>query len=213
MDLTQKSPKLLAQPLTVVLLIIAAIFAVTAVVLPVQQLLQGNSASATLDVSRDASLEALNRIQGVPAGSVVTPTNSDGLTVVVTAEGTDQQEVPLGLRVLTDLGTSVWALAVAAIAVLLALVVGSISSGHPFHLKNAKRITWIAIAILVGSLGADSLNFLQAHLLYDYLDLQPPLQVVPYYSWTPVLLAALMFVLAFAFRRGQEIQDDVEGLV
>lgn len=68
----------------------------------------------------------------------------DGLTVNAVAESAaDGGPVPWQLRLLTDLGTSVWALALAVIAILLDLIV----------------------------------------------------------------------VLASAFRRGRQIQDDVEGLV
>lgn len=212
MKSTQKTPKLLAQPLVVILLIIAAAFAITAVVLPVKQLAQNDSASATVNIEAAPSTQLLNSINTLPSDITLSPANNSGLTVVATLNG-DQQPVPLYLRIMTELGTSLWALAVAFIAVLLALVVESISTSNPFHLRNASRITWIAVAILAGSVGADSLNLLQAHLLANYAGFQAPLDVVAYYSWTPVLLAALMFVLAYAFRRGQEIQDDVEGLV
>jgi len=212
MEPSQKTSKLLAQPLAIILLIMAAAFAITAVVIPVKHLIQSDSASATVNIEAAPSTQLLNQINTLPPDITLSPANDAGLTVVATVNG-DEQPVPLYLRILTDLGTSVWALAVALITVLLAMVLASISTSNPFHLRNASRITWIALAILIGSVGADSLNLMQAHLLANYAGFRPPLDVVAYYSWTPVLLSLLMFVLAYAFRRGQEIQDDVEGLV
>ena len=60
---------------------------------------------------------------------------------------------------------------------------------------------------------ADTLNWISANMLYDYLQLSAPLEVVPYYSIPPFLMAALVLVLASAFRSGRQISDDVEGLV
>lgn len=208
-----KPRRLLTQPLAIVLLVIAAVSGVTAVVMPIRQLTQ-DSASATIDVSREASQLALNRVPNLPANTSLSPTSNGGLTVTVSATpGPDGQPVPLMLRFLTNLGTALWAAAVAVMAFLLALIVSTISSGTPFHRKNSTRLVWISIAILVGSVGADTLNWISANMLYDYLQLSAPLEVVPYYSIPPFLMAALVLVLASAFRSGRQISDDVEGLV
>lgn len=210
---SETAPRVLTQPLAVVLLIIGLFSAITAVVLPINQLTQ-TDAAATINIGSGASQIALDTVPNLPLNASLTATSVDGLTVNAVAEtAADGGPVPWELRLLTDLGTSVWALALAVIAILLALIVASISAGNPFHAKNTGRLIGVSVAILAGSFGADSVNLLSAHLLYDYLALKPPLAVSAYYSLTPVLMAALILVLASAFRRGRQIQDDVEGLV
>ena len=210
---SDSSPNILTQPLAVVLLIIGLFSAVTAVITPINQLTQDNAA-ATVNISSDASQLALDNVPNLPGNASLAATSVDGLTVNVVAEHAPGGEaVPWHLRLLTNLGTSVWAAALALIAILLALILASISTGNPFHAKNAKRLTWISVAILAGSVGADTINWISAQLLYDYLGLQRPLEVAAYYSLTPFLMAALILVLASAFRSGRQIQDDVEGLV
>lgn len=207
------SPRVLTQPLAIVLLVIGVVSGLTAVVMPIRQLTQ-DTATATIDINRDASQVALNSIPNLPSNASLTPTGSGGMTVTVVAKsGVADQPVPVLLRFLTNLGTALWAATVAVIAFLLALIVSTISSGDPFNRKNTTRLVWVAIAILVGSAGADTLNWLSANMLSDYLHLAPPLEVVPYYSLTPFLMSALVLVLASAFRRGRQISDEVEGLV
>lgn len=207
------SPKLLTQPLVVALLAIGVFAGVTAVVMPLNQLTQHNAA-ATMNIDHEASEIMLGSIQNLPANAALASPQADGLTVnVIALAAPDGGQVPFYLRLLTDLGTALWAAALAFTAIVLALILSTINAGSPFHSRNSSRLVWIAIALLVGSIGSQSLNLLQAHLLSNYLNLGFPLKITPYYELPPILIAGLMLVLASAFRRGRQMQEDVEGLV
>lgn len=208
-------PPRLAAALQILLFIAAAALAVVALVLPVNRLTQGQ-AVATVNLSDGASAAALSTVT-VPDG-YVEATGADGLTVnlVVTSldPGSDPAPpVPWWARLLTELGTSVWALGLAFIAYLLARVLGNIAAGDPFHQSHARRFTLMAIAILVVSVGADTINYLNATLLTRTIGSPADLSVTAYYSLIPVALAFVTLVLASAFRAGRMIQEDTEGLV
>ena len=205
----------LASVLQTLLFAAAGILAVIAAVLPAYRLTQ-DQAIATVNLTQSASTQALATVQ-LPT-SYVEPTGADGLTVnlvVSTLDIDDPQgaPVPWYLRLLTELGTSIWALGLAFIAYLLARVLGNIAAGDPFHESHARRFTWMAIAILIISVGADTVNFANAWLLTRGIGSPPELAVTPYYSLIPIALAAVTLVLAGAFRSGRQIQQDTEGLV
>lgn len=209
------SPSRLAAAMRILLFIAAAALALVAVVLPVHRLTQGQ-AVATVNLSDSASAAALRTVT-VPDG-YVEATGADGLTVnlVVTSldPGSDPAPpVPWWARLLTELGTSIWALGLALIAYLLARVLGNIAAGDPFHQSHARRFTLMAIAILVISVGADTINYINATVLTRAIGSPADLSVTAYYSLIPVALAAVTLVLASAFRAGRQIQEDTEGLV
>ena len=98
----------LASALQSLLLVAAAILALPAVALPTYRLVQSD-ATATVNLTDAASARALATV-GLPT-SRVEPTDSNGLTVtlvVTTLESGDP--VPWYLRLLSELGTSLWAL-------------------------------------------------------------------------------------------------------
>ncbi|MFA7267008.1 MAG: DUF2975 domain-containing protein [Candidatus Nanopelagicales bacterium] len=205
--------RLLAQPFAVLMAVIGVGFALTAIVLPLHQLTEA-TASATVQVAAQDATDNLARLPGIPGAAVLEPTDSDGLTVTLTATaGADGQPVPATLRLLSEAGTALWAASLAVIFGLLTGIIMRIGSADPFAAENARRLVGIAAAIVVGSVGADTLNWLNATVIYDFVAAKPPIVVTPYYSLLPLLLAALVLVLASAFRRGQRIQADVEGLV
>jgi hypothetical protein len=146
--------------------------------------------------------------------SRVEPTDSNGLTVNLVVTRLESSEpVPWHLRLLSEIGTSLWALGLAFIAYLLARVLGNIAAGDPFHESHARRFTWMAVAILIVSAGADTVNFVNAWMLTRAIGTPADIAVTPYYSLIPIALAAVTLVLAGAFRSGRQIQQDTEGLV
>lgn len=202
-----------SQPFAVLMAAISIGFAITVVVLPLQQLTQ-DFASATVQIDSTDATAALSQLPQVPRGASISPTDSDGLTVTLTAvTNADGQPVSAGLRLLSEAGTSLWAASLAVIFALLAGTLSRIGNAQPFARRNAESLVIIAAAIVIGSIGADSLNWLNAQLIYDFVGARPPISVTPYYSLLPILLAALALVLASAFRRGQRIEEDIEGLI
>ena len=205
--------RLLAQPLAALMAVISFGFAVTAVVLPLHQLNQ-DSASATVQVAAQAATRNLGQLPGIPGEAALTPTDSDGLTVTLTAtNGTDGQPVPATMRLLSEAGTALWAASLAVIFGLLTGIIMRIGNAQPFATANSNRMVAIAAAIVVGSVGADTLNWANATVIYNFVGAREPIVVTPYYSLLPLLLAALVLVLASVFSRGQRIEADVEGLV
>lgn len=196
------------------LALMAAAVALVAIgaVLPIYQLSQAQ-AEATLNLTPAASASALSTIDLTDAS--VTPTGVDGLTVLLTVDAIapDASPVPWHLKVMTQLGTSIWAIGLGIIAFLLGRIVGNIAGGDPFHEAHARWLSWIGIVILVISAGADTVNYLNALVLTRAIGSPQELSATPYYSLIPVALAAVTLVLAGAFRSGRRIQDDTEGLV
>lgn len=203
----------LASPLAVLLLVAAAALAVMAIALPLHQLTQ-DSAAATVTLDPAASATALGTVTAIPAQVSLTTVQPEGLQVgVVATSGVDGQPVPLHLKLLTDLGTSLWAAGLAVIAYLLARVLANISRGDPFHPSHARRFTLMAVAVLVCSAVADSVNYVAAVQFINYYRLPDAVDATADLSLVPVALAAVTLVLAGAFRAGRRIQDDTEGLV
>ncbi len=202
----------------------AVAFALWALAAPVYQLLQ-SSATVTLNLAAAPSDELLRQVPGLPSGVTLSPTGSDGVTVNVTATTSPcttapgawcppaDAGAPLWLRFLSILPTALWSGALAVIAVLLARIVTSIARNDPFAEEQARRWTVIAGAILVASLGADTLTLVTATLFVDQYQLPADLDPTPYYSYIPPVLALVAFTLAAAFRAGRQLADDTEGLV
>ena len=206
-------PRSFSQLLAVVLFVLSAVSLVTAVVLPFSRLTQ-TDAVVRLNVAPLESHLVLETAPGLPEGVALAPTSEEGLTVDAVANPDVSDEVPpAGLRLLGALGTSVWGLALALIAFLLGRIVFTVGRGDPFNPANPVRFIAMSLTVIIGSLAADTLNWLAASAFYDHYSLQPPLEVVAYYSWTPILLGALVLILAEAFRSGRHLARDTEGLV
>lgn len=209
--------------LPVVLYAAAAGFALWALVAPLHQVLQP-AATVTVNLSPSLSDDLLGQVPDLPAGVGVSPTGDDGLTVNVTATTPPcpspaspcppaDEGAPVWLRLLSILPTALWSAALAVIAVLLARIVTSIARNEPFAERQARRWTVVAGAVLVASLGADTLTLLTATLFVNQYGLSGDIDPTPYYSYIPPVLALLALTLAAAFRAGRQLADDTEGLV
>jgi hypothetical protein len=108
-------------------------------------------------------------------------------------------------------------LGVAVGAFLLLPLLRSVQSGRPFAAGNAARVGGLAVVVLAVGLGGPFLANLGASLVLQRLGLNGPDAVTTpagYPSLIPVLLtAALLATLAEAFRRGEQLTADVDGLV
>ena len=228
--------------LTSVFYLTGTLFAIIAIILLAQHVKQP-FAETTLNLTPNASQTILNNVSDIPNTLNLKPTGNDGLTVNVQAFETIPNEpnpclelgptsgisimcdtyskirensipVPYWLRILTGLPTTIWLAGLAVIALLLGRTLHSIAVGQPFAVKQARRWTWISVAILIASVGADTINLIAAHAFINHYTTTPtPLNVVAYYGFIPPAIAVITFVLAGVFRSGQHIQEDVAGLI
>jgi hypothetical protein len=112
--------------------------------------------------------------------------------------------------------TAVGGLAFAVCAVLLAPVVRAVAGGEPFRRGNAARIGVTGVTILVAGMLAPLLPQAAGVAVLERLDLTQagsPFVLGMSLDLAPIGLAALVLVVAEAFRRGTQIADDTAGLV
>ena len=103
-----------------------------------------------------------------------------------------------------------------ACALLLAPVVNAVAAGDPFRRSNAARIGWAGGIVGVVGMVAPLLPDLAALAVmtsFDRAGGENPFAVVLGADIAPIGIAALMFVVAEAFRRGAQISADTAGLV
>lgn len=104
---------------------------------------------------------------------------------------------------------------VAVGAWLLRPVLRGVERGRPFEHGNARRIAGIALVIAVVATLAPALDAIAAALVLGRIGLPDPAIAVPAWSLPllPLLVAALVLAVAESFRRGERLDEDVEGLV
>jgi hypothetical protein len=195
---------------TWLLLALAAVCVVLAVAVPLQQLTErGADVPVTLSgPAADRAGEAL-RLPGLPAGTAVTSTAEEFRLSV--------EELPAGLRLLSQASTSLVFLSVGAGAWFLAMVLRSIRAGHPFDRRNPGRLIGVACALVLGGVVAPIVANAGANAVLDHLDLLDPggpfALVIVNLEFSGLFFAAVVLAFAEAFRRGSTLADDVEGLV
>jgi hypothetical protein len=102
---------------------------------------------------------------------------------------------------------------VALAAWLLVPVLGSISGGRPFRQGSGARVAGVALVVLVAGWLGPMLAGLATLQVVARLGLEEPVTWGMTFSLAPLLVAGLVLVVAEAFRRGEQISRDVEGLV
>jgi len=183
---------------------IAVVAAVVAVAAPLYRLAQSGGYVEVHrgDVQAGVAEHLADGVRAVSSGEMVT------LAV---------DELPTGLRVLTELSTSLTALAVAVGAWLLARVISSIQDGRPFDRHNARRLAAVAAAVVLGGTVAPMLDGFVNDLVVQAVEPVAPgsplTAVVFEFRMAPLFVAVLLLAGAEAFRRGRELADDVAGLV
>lgn len=153
------------------------------------------------------------------------PVQVDG---VVVPDGARLQVAEHGLQLVTEVGASRWTgflargdaallgLGFGACALLLAPVVNAVAAGDPFRRSNAARIGWTGgIVGVVGMIAPilPDLAALSVMTSFDAAGGANPFAVAIEVGAAPIGVAALIFVVAEAFRRGTQISDDTAGLV
>ena len=111
---------------------------------------------------------------------------------------------------------AVLGLAVGLGAWLLTPVLRSIAAGRPFGAGNSRRLAGLAVVVAVaGSIGPLLPQFAALAVLDRLALAGPGSPFVPgvTLSFLPIAVVGLVLVLAEAFRQGERIDSDVEGLV
>jgi hypothetical protein len=120
---------------------------------------------------------------------------------------------PMLLRFLTDLPTAIWAAALAGIAFLFARVIADVAAGRPFDAAQPRRWYLIGGLVIMATLVADVVNSWASQVFTDYYGIAGMAIPAVQLSWVPFGLAGMAFVLAHAFRTGQQLVADTDGLV
>ena len=174
-------------------------------------------ATVTVPISLDAD-------DGTPRGPI--PVSVDD---VVVPDGARLQVAENGLLLVAEFAdASRWTgfiargdaaligLGFGACALLLVPVVNAVAAGDPFRRSNAARIGWTgAIVGVVGMVAPMLPNFaaLAVSSGFDAAGDGNPFAVVFGAGLAPIGVAALIFVVAEAFRRGTQMSADTAGLV
>lgn len=138
-------------------------------------------------------------------------TGSTGGQVTIEAWGSTHLE-----QFLSRGNALVGGLALTVGAILVYPVLLSISTGSPFATGNARRFTLLAFLIAVAGTLIPLLPQLAGLLMLDRLGLADDgifATAVPSLSLEPLLVAALVLAFAAAFRAGEQLVRDTDGLV
>ena len=136
---------------------------------------------------------------------------AEGALTLVDSTGADRW---IGFLARGD--TAVGGLAFALCAILLAPVVHAVAGAEPFRRGNAARIGATGATVLVAGMTAPLLPQAAGLAVLERLGLDragSPFVIGMSLDLAPIGLAALVFVVAEAFRRGTQIADDTAGLV
>ncbi|WP_298455543.1 DUF2975 domain-containing protein [uncultured Cellulomonas sp.] len=205
--------------IAVLLLVVGAVAAVGGVGYAVN-----GATQAPGNVLVPVAVQPSEQPDGVGVGAPV-PVDVDGVDL---PSGTWLRASDDGLVLVDSTGTGRWTgflargdaalggLAVGLCAVLLAPVLRAVAGGEPFRRGNSARIGWTATIVLLAGIVAPLLPQLAAVIVLDGLGLVgpgSPFVVGMGFELAPVGVAALLFVVAEAFRRGTQIADDTAGLV
>jgi hypothetical protein len=100
------------------------------------------------------------------------------------------------------------------VALLLRPVLTGLERGDPFSPGSARRISLVAVTVAVVALAVPTLNATAAAEVIRRLGLEPDTVT---WHWSldlaPLLVACLVLAVAESFRRGEQLRDDVAGLV
>ncbi|MBO9519623.1 MAG: DUF2975 domain-containing protein [Porphyrobacter sp.] len=93
----------------------------------------------------------------------------------------------------------------------LAQIIDTVGKGDPFTLENAARLTrmgWLALTVQILAIPVTVISsWLETHVDEGVFQLQSNI------SFTGLVVAVLMFILARVFRKGAEMREDLEGTV
>ena len=149
------------------------------------------------------------------------PALPDGVRIAGLTPGSELELSAPGSTVLEQLlsrgDAAVLGLAVGLGAWLLRPLLASVAAGRPFGAGNARRLAGLASVVVVAAGIGPLLPQIASLAVLDRLDLvgpDSPFVMGLTFAFTPaVLTGLLLLVLAEAFRQGERLSADVEGLV
>lgn len=144
-------------------------------------------------------------VAGLPDGVSVWA-DADSLSLTAWDSTASEQMLTRGDELLLGVG-------VAVAAWLVYPVLGGLAQGRPFQRGAARRLAWLAVLIATLSVLAPLVPALAAIAVQGRLGLDEPVTWIAQWSLAPLLLAGAVLVVAEAFRRGEQVSRDVEGLV
>ena len=131
---------------------------------------------------------------------------SDQLRLSAWSSTVGEQMLARGDLLVLGLGT-------AAASLLLVPILRSVAAGRPFEAGNSRRIAGLAVVVVAVAWVGPFLNLAATVLVLHRLGLDNPLAPSLTLGLNPLLLAALLLVLAESFRRGEQISREADGLV
>ena len=184
-----------------------------AIFLPVNQLTQPGAASVDMSIKYRATADMLATLDVPEVAKLKYPRDDGPLTVdFVSQWGLDGEFVPANYRVMSVASNSVKALMAAVIVFCFLRLYAQFAAGRPFAPGNSRLLVVIAGTIVVGTFASGLIEMKASELIYQYFSLELPLYVdttVP----VELLLPVFLLVMAYAFRKGRALTDEVEGLV
>ncbi|WP_171058152.1 DUF2975 domain-containing protein [Modestobacter altitudinis] len=150
-------------------------------------------------------------VPDLPQGAAVAAQNQgDGLALSAWDSTIAEQLLARGDAVVLGLAVGVGAW-------LLRSVLTSVAAGRAFGTDNARRLNGLAVVVVVAGGIGPLLPQIGSLVVLDRLDLVgagSPFVMGLTFGFPPVLLTGLLLVvLAEAFRQGERLSQDVEGLV
>lgn len=150
-------------------------------------------------------------VPALPDGAAVSALNTGRELELAAGESTVAEQL------LSRGDAAVLGLAVGVGAWLLRPVLDSLAAGRPFGAGHARRLAGLAGAVVVAGSVGPVLPQLGSLAVLDRLGLVGPgspfVMGVTFASTPALLVGGLLLVLAEAFRQGERISRDVEGLV
>lgn len=172
---------------------------IAAVAIPINHLTQPG---ATFEVSLQQVVEASTIAPGVHYAE----TTSAALVILEVAN------LPWWLRLASEAGFALTWFAIGFGALMVSRVLSTIAWGDPFDHRNPRRIALIGGCVLVGAMLAPAVRGEARMAILMHLDVTDVSADIDL-QLLPILVAALIFVVAGAFQRGSQLTADTEGLV
>ncbi|BDI23955.1 hypothetical protein [Herbiconiux sp. L3-i23] len=149
----------------------------------------------------------------VDDASAALPLPTGSAEITLTSGVAEVSDMPPFILGVVASSAVVRAAAILAVTALVLILCRNLARGKVFSSGNTALVTGIAVAIAVGwfltSLFAQMASNSAVNVLTDkaYSSAQAPVE------WTPYLAAFAVTVVAVAFRAGERLQRDTEGLV
>jgi hypothetical protein len=190
-------------------LVFGVLAAIGGIVLALSLIPQSGSSVAVLVA--DPAVLVPDDVDLTPDGASLDLAGIDGAMLIA-------DELPVGLRVLSQLPWTLAGLLLLTGAWLLWRMLLDIAAGRPFHHRMPGRLRGLALVVLAGSLLPSMVEGLASAAVIEHLGGLPdgsPLgfQLFEIGLPMPFLIVMLLFIAAQVFHSGQRLEEDVEGLI